>query len=150
MGGAVGDAIVHALEEGSAPPPPPPPKVWCVTLRRVPPLTPEDQPQLGTCEKCFKLVLLFPPAMVFYAFGWAIYMVLQFIACVLAPIFGPAVLSELAERRLALRNAKGNAAAAQQGIADAKKVAGCASCLVNLMWCTWTELIMPLKLLWAW
>ena len=76
--------------------------------------------------------------------------VLQCIACVLTPLLGPAVLQEIAARRLALLREKGNKAAAQQAIQDAKQAAGCAMCLVNLMWCTYTELITPLNLLCAW
>ena len=61
-----------------------------------------------------------------------------------------ATVSHFTARRLALLKEKGNKAAAAQAIQDAKQAAGCAMCLVNLMWCTYTELITPLNLLCAW
>ena len=150
---AAAQGVVNAAVEMATPPTPPPPKVWCVTLRRNPPLTDEDyvsgQP-LGACQKNCWLAVLGPPALLAYAIGWMIYTVLQCIACVLTPLLGPAVLQEIAARRLALLREKGNKAAAQQAIQDAKQAAGCAMCLVNLMWCTYTELITPLNLLCAW
>ena len=143
---AATSAVSVAIEKAT----PPPPKVWCVTLRRTPPLTDEDQPPVGECERVCKKILLMPPAAILYTLGWAIYTILNFIACVLAPVIGPAALKELAARRLALQKEKGNKAAAAQAINDAKQVAGCASCLVSLMWCTYTEMITPFNLLWAW
>eukprot|EP00966_Prymnesium_polylepis_P272753 6301632-Prymnesium_polylepis.1 len=53
------------------PPPPPPPTVWCVTLRRMPPLTKEDQPPITDGEKCCLQCLLYPPACAAHAAGYA-------------------------------------------------------------------------------
>ena len=73
---AAAQSVVSAAVEMAVPPTPPPPKVWCVTLRRNPPLTDEDyvsgQP-LGECQKRCWLAVLGPPALFAYGIGWMIY-----------------------------------------------------------------------------
>eukprot|EP00746_Dinoflagellata_sp_MGD_P011192 gnl/MRDRNA2_/MRDRNA2_123394_c0_seq1.p1 gnl/MRDRNA2_/MRDRNA2_123394_c0~~gnl/MRDRNA2_/MRDRNA2_123394_c0_seq1.p1 ORF type:complete len:130 (+),score=26.27 gnl/MRDRNA2_/MRDRNA2_123394_c0_seq1:103-492(+) len=79
---------------------PPPPKVWCVTLRRRPPLTEEDQPEIGDCEKfCMKLFLI-PFALITYIFGWVLYTIIYTIGTCCCPLVGPQFFVMLAQSRL--------------------------------------------------
>ena len=131
------------------PPPPPPPKVWCVTLRRTPPITDEDLPPIGECEKSCYQCCLIPPATCAYGVGTAYWGFVNFCGCIFLPFFGGPFFVELAHRRLELMQY--NPTAARQQIAsDGAKLAGCARCLIDTAIWDYYNCIRPLPLICTW
>eukprot|EP00746_Dinoflagellata_sp_MGD_P001444 gnl/MRDRNA2_/MRDRNA2_102720_c0_seq1.p1 gnl/MRDRNA2_/MRDRNA2_102720_c0~~gnl/MRDRNA2_/MRDRNA2_102720_c0_seq1.p1 ORF type:complete len:163 (+),score=29.75 gnl/MRDRNA2_/MRDRNA2_102720_c0_seq1:88-576(+) len=130
---------------------PPPPKVWCVTLRRKPALTEEDQPEIGDCEKLCIKIFLIPIACLSYIFGWIIYFVVYTIGTCCCPLVGPQFFVILAKSRLEqMAAAKDPSKTANQAKADAENAKCCAMCLLNLSIFAYRDCICPITLLCDW
>ena len=131
------------------PPPPPPPKVWGLTLRRTPPLTEEDKPPIGDCEKwCWQCVLI-PPACCTFAVGSGIMGSIQCCACALLPCLGTAFAGEYFQIRKTQLQYQPQAAR-EQIAADVERVVGCGRCLLDTALADYKYCIRPLPLLWGW
>jgi len=126
----------------------PPPKVWCVTLKRNPPLTSEDEPPLGLCAKiCIKIIVI-PPALITYLIGWIMYGIVYFIGCICCPLVGPGLFTMLAQARMASYS---NDPQAQQRVKeDAQAGMCCARCLVSTAIFTYMQMILPLSMFCNW
>ncbi|CAE8684904.1 unnamed protein product [Polarella glacialis] len=143
-------AVGGAVDLGPPPPPPPPPKVWCLVLRRKPIRSPEDEPEIGDCEKlCLKLLLI-PFAIVTYFLGWIISLVIYAIGCCCCPLCGPAIFTAFATTRMQSASEFGAGHAAASTKQDAARAAGGLTCLVHFYkWVYW-NLIRPLGMLCDW
>mmetsp|Transcript_11834 Transcript_11834/g.31229 ORF Transcript_11834/g.31229 Transcript_11834/m.31229 type:complete len:159 (-) Transcript_11834:9-485(-) len=134
--------------------PRPPLKVWCVTLRRVPAQTEEDEPEIGGCEKAWLKSCLLPCALVAYFFGTCFHMIIYFIACTLCPCVGPTVFVAFAQARLKAYASRAEGGGAQAGVQEAKRDAQRVTCVARTLVSSyiWVVLHMnrPLMDLWNW
>lgn len=155
VAGSAAQAAAQQVMGGAAqlqapPPPPPPPKVWCVTLRRKPVLTSEDEPEIGDCEKlCIKLLVV-PPALITYCIGWVISIWFYIIACCCCPVCGPYIFTALAAARLETAQSLGAQHAAERTKEDARAAAGCVLCLVRFYFSVYWNMIRPLSMFCGW
>eukprot|EP00933_Yihiella_yeosuensis_P041997 TRINITY_DN36434_c0_g1_i1.p1 TRINITY_DN36434_c0_g1~~TRINITY_DN36434_c0_g1_i1.p1 ORF type:complete len:153 (+),score=32.04 TRINITY_DN36434_c0_g1_i1:78-536(+) len=146
FGAAANAASAAASAASAAAEPRPPPKVWCVTLRRKPIQTTEDEPEIGDCEKICIKIMVIPLALITYLIGWIISLLIYMIGCCCCPVCGPAVFTAFAQARMQSIYEKGAGQAKQ----DAENIAGCASCLVrSYVWVYW-NLIRPLGMFCEW
>mmetsp|Transcript_149230 Transcript_149230/g.479242 ORF Transcript_149230/g.479242 Transcript_149230/m.479242 type:complete len:158 (-) Transcript_149230:27-500(-) len=157
MNALVGKAIATvgqaaAAVGASAPPrpPPPPPTVWCVTLRRKPVLTKEDEPLIGGCEKTCTQILLIPFALVAHLLGWLVTIVLYFLGCIVLPCVGPALFNLFILAKLAAIDEKKGKEVAQETAVQLRQAAGCAMCLVRSYIFVYKHMILPLSMLCDW
>eukprot|EP00930_Biecheleria_cincta_P073660 TRINITY_DN60939_c0_g1_i1.p1 TRINITY_DN60939_c0_g1~~TRINITY_DN60939_c0_g1_i1.p1 ORF type:complete len:169 (-),score=28.70 TRINITY_DN60939_c0_g1_i1:36-542(-) len=154
VAGSAAQAAAQQVMVGSsaqAPPPsPPPPKVWCVTLRRKPVLTPQDEPEIGACEKLCTKLLVIPFALVTYLIGWIISLLFYLVACCCCPVFGPYIFTALAATRLETAQSLGTQVAAERTKEDAQKAAGMVVCLARFYWSVYWNMIRPLSMFCEW
>mmetsp|Transcript_4899 Transcript_4899/g.7940 ORF Transcript_4899/g.7940 Transcript_4899/m.7940 type:complete len:154 (-) Transcript_4899:42-503(-) len=152
LGKAIGMATNVASKAAGATSsaPPPPKKVWCVTLRRKPTLTEEDQPEIGDCEKICIKMLLIPCAVVTNILGWLVICTLYMIGTCCCPLLGPGIFSFLVRARV--NSALGSTAAENQEQLkkDTAQAACCVQCLISVAIFTGRDLISPLNKLCDW
>jgi hypothetical protein len=135
---------------GAPPPPPPPEKVWCIYLRRNPPLTEEDQPPIGGCEKfCWKLFLI-PIAIVTYIIGWFIICMTYLIGSCCLPCLGPEFFKYMVTVRMLKSQGQDKRQQAEQLKRDLQSAFCLVSCLINTAMFTMRDLIRPLIALCDW
>ena len=151
LAGKAGAAIGGMIDEAVTGAPkvvPPPPEVWCITLRRTPPIHELDQPPLGPCAKfCIQMVVV-PPAFFLAFLGWIILSGIYCFSLCCFPLMGQGFLVMLAERSAQRKRVT------SQEAREAKKAAEatfcCAKCLLSLMSFAAFRLIRPFNMFTSW
>ncbi|KAG8466344.1 hypothetical protein KFE25_002100 [Diacronema lutheri] len=123
--------------------PPPPPIVFgCITLKRTPAQTPEDEPRVEPCQKFAMKLVLIPLALLVWAYGLLVWLVLNLVRVLLLPCIGPLFVQLMAMAALAK-----DRQALEEG-------AGCGYAVAKWWVLTYTwvlkECMTPLLRLWAW
>jgi hypothetical protein len=141
IGGLVDEATGGGVKKAA----PPPPVVWCVTLRRNPPVHELDQPPLGDCSKFCVQMFVVPPAFVMWLVGWFILMTLYMFAFCCFPLLGQGFFALMYQRGQQRKRVS---------TSEAKEVAQATACCAKSLLCLISfaafRLIRPFNMFTTW